>query len=127
MSEKINNKNFIFKCLKALESHGKIEEIKTLLTKPDVAKEIFGITWKDNKDIPCPIIKVILSDMDKSSMQKAGNQRSVYYPDTITLDGVEYLVYNNWLPEIRNKFFKWTKNIIFPELEEIEEILKTSY
>ena len=56
-------------------------------------------------------------------MQKASNGKDVYYPELINLDGVNYLVYNNWLDDVRKKFLKWTKNIIFPELEEIEEIL----
>ena len=64
--------------------------------------------------------------MDKEVMQKASNGKDVYYPELINLDGVDYLVYNNWLDDVRKKFLKWTKNIIFPELEEIEEIIKGS-
>lgn len=122
-SEQVNNKSFIFKCLKALEAHGKVEEIHTLLTNPDVAKQVFGITWTDNNNIPCPIIKALLPGMDKTAMQKANNGNDVYYTDTINLDGIEYLVYNNCLDKVRKAFFIWTKNIIFPELEEIEEII----
>ena len=30
MANKINNKEFAFKCLKALETHGKVEEIQKI-------------------------------------------------------------------------------------------------
>ena len=126
MSNKINNKDFVFKCLKALEAHGKVEEIHTLLTNPIISEKLFGVTWQNNENEKCPILKAVLQGMNKEDMQKASNGKDVYYPELINLDGVEYLVYNNWLDSVRKKFLKWTKNIIFPELEEIEEIINGS-
>ncbi len=123
MANKIKNKDFVFKCLKALEAHGKVEEIHTLLTNPIISENLFGVTWQNNENEKCPILKAVLQGMDKEVMQKASNGKDVYYPELINLDGVNYLVYNNWLDDVRKKFLKWTKNIIFPELEEIEEIL----
>ena len=123
MSDRINSKAFVFKCLKALEAHGKVEEIHTLLTNPIVSEKLFGITWSESGGEKCPILKAVLQGMNKDTMRKASNGKDVYYPETINLDGIDYLVYNNWLDNVRSKFFAWTKNIIFPELEDIEEIL----
>ena len=123
MANKIKNKDFVFKCLKALEAHGKVEEIHTLLTNPIISENLSGVTWQNNENEKCPILKAVLQGMDKEVMQKASNGKDVYYPELINLDGVDYLVYNNWLDDVRKKFLKWTKNIIFPELEEIEEVL----
>ena len=126
MADRINNKEFVFKCLKALEAHGNVEEIHTLLTNAIISEKLFGVTWQNNENEKCPILKAVLQGMNKEDMQKASNGKDVYYPELINLDGVNYLVYNNWLDDVRKKFLKWTKNIIFPELEEIEEIIKGS-
>ena len=126
MADRINNKEFVFKCLKALEAHGKVEEIHTFLTKSSFSAELFGVTWQNNESEKCPILKAVLQGMDKDSMKKALNKKDVYYPETINLDGIDYLVYNNWLDNVRIKFFTWIKNVIFPELEDIEEIIKGS-
>ena len=40
MANKIKNKDFVFKCLKALEAHGKVEEIHTLLTNPIISENL---------------------------------------------------------------------------------------
>ena len=94
MSKRINNKEFIFKCLKALEAHGKVEEIHTLLTNPIVSEKVFGITWSESGGEKCSILKAVLQGMNKDTMRKASNVKDVYYPETINLDGIDYLVYN---------------------------------
>ena len=51
----------------------------------------------------------------------------MYYKDVIALDGIPFLVYNNWLPKVRASFIEWLKTVLgndFPELAEIETYLK---
>lgn len=119
----MDNKDFIFKSLKALESHGKVKEIHTMLTDSVFCGAVFGITWESSPKTKMPILKPLLPNMDKDSARKNPSGRDVYYADTITLDGMEYLVYNNWFENVRNSFFEWVKGVVFPELNEIEKIL----
>ena len=59
--------------------------------------------------------------MDKEVMQKASNGKDVYYLELINLDGVDYLVYNNWLDDVRKKFLKWTKISFFPNWKKLKK------
>lgn len=42
---------------------------------------------------------------------KSKNGKNVYYSEEIFLDGVPYLVYNNFLPAIREKYSDWLKEV----------------
>lgn len=100
----MDNKKFVKECLRALVQHGKAAALDNL-TSSAFCSENFGIEWKD----------------------ASGQQR--YYLEPMTLFGTRYLVYNNWLDSehspIRRKFFAWVKNVIFPELSDLESILET--
>ena len=119
----MDNKTLIFKCLKALEAHGKVKEIHTLLTDSTFSGAYLSITWSDEDGKRLPILKVLLPNMNESAERKSPNGKDVYYADSITLDGMKYLVYNNWLDNVRKAFVDWVKATIFPELKEIEDVL----
>lgn len=121
-----NNKAFIFKSLKLLENQKKIKEIHWL-TESYFCEVQFGITWEDELGTKLPILKVLYPELEKHIEKKSKSEKNVYYTDEITLDGISYLVYNNWLPNVREKFWSWLTTILgcdLPELKEIEEIIK---
>ena len=103
-----------------------MEEIHKYLTNSDFSEKVLGVTWKNAEGERMPILKPLLPPIKKDLARKAPNGKDVYYVKSITLDGVEYLVYNNWLNEVRTRFFTWVKNTIFPELEDLENCFNRS-
>lgn len=120
----MDNKKFINECLHTLEHHGKSFEIYQL-ARPPFCKYMFGIQWADG-DTTCTVLKI--KNPEKTREEQLGEVKDRYYPETITLFGVEYYIYNNWFDQendkSRPKFFSWVKNVIFPELSALESILE---
>lgn len=124
----MDNKKFVKECLRALVQHGKTAALDNL-TSSAFCSENFGIEWKKDGAEFCTVLKFYdpNAELDAQTKDASGQQR--YYLEPMTLFGTRYLVYNNWLDSehspIRRKFFAWVKNIIFPELSELESILET--
>lgn len=120
------NKVFIFKSLKLLETHKKIREIHWL-TESYFCEVNFGITLEDEVGAKLPVLKILYPQLDKNIEIKSKDGKEVYYTDEINIDGIQYLVYNNWFSDVREKFMNWLKTVLgndLAELKEIEEIIK---
>lgn len=121
-----DNKSFIFRSLKALEAHDKLKEIYWL-AESSFCERQFGISWEDIYGAKLPVLKKLYPQLNKGEERKSKNDKDVYYKDEIVLDGVPFLVYNNWLPSVRTAFIEWLKTVLgndFPELAEIEAYLR---
>ena len=74
-----------------------------------------------------PVLKILYPQLDKNIEIKSKDGKEVYYTDEINIDGIQYLVYNNWFSDVREKFMNWLKTVLgndLAELKEIEEIIK---
>lgn len=121
-----DNKSFIFKSLKALETHGKLKEIYWL-TESSFCEQQFDISWEDIHGAKLPVLKKLYPQLNKREKRKSKDGKDVYYKDEIVLDGIPFLVYNNWLPSVRTAFIEWVKTVLgndFPELAEIKSYLR---
>lgn len=121
---KNKNRDFIFKSLEVLEKHGKIKEIHWL-AESYFCEVTFGISWKDEVGASYPVLKPLFPQIDKTEAKKSikGKCKDIYFKDEIILDGIPFLVYNNWLDNVRTAFLNWLKTVLgsdFPELPEIE-------
>lgn len=121
----MDNKAFVNKCLQALEHHGKSFEIYQL-TCPSFCQSQFGIQWADG-NATCTVLKLV--NYAQSREEQLGEVIDRYYPETVMLFGTKYYVYNNWFDQPNDQsrpcFFAWVKNVIFPELSDLESILET--
>lgn len=121
----IDNKKFVKECLYALVKHGKAYELDKL-TDPDFCTKTFSIEWKDD-GINCTVLKFYDPKIAVADQIKDSSNQQRYYPEPIILFGTRYLVYNNWLDSehspIRRQFYAWVKDVIFPELSDLEDIL----
>ena len=121
-----DNKKFIFNSLKLLESNHKIKEIHWL-TESYFCEVKFGISWEDEVGAKVPVLKILYPNIDKKIETKSKNEKKdLYYQEEIILNGIQYLVYNNWLPNVRTAFLEWIKEVLgsnVPEIKEIEDII----
>lgn len=58
-----------------------VEEIHTLLTNPIISENLFGVTWQNNGNEKCPILKAVLQGMDKEVMQKVQTEKTFTIPN----------------------------------------------
>lgn len=121
-----DNKEFIFRSLRALEKHGKIQEIHWL-TESYFCKTVLGCSLQDEIGLVRPVLILEIPAIDKDFIRKDHNEYARYYTDSIILDGKPFLVSNYWTDKGREVFLHWLKTVLendFEELPEIEETIR---
>ena len=107
-----NNKKWIFDSLKLLDSNHKLKEIQWL-TESYFCEIKFGITWENEIGAKVPVLKILYPSTDKNHERKSkSGKKELYYSEEIILNGIPYLVYNNWLSDVREAFLDWLKEVI---------------